>query len=168
MLGSQNTGKTHFVNTFIKNDSVEYNTTIDIEPIVKNIKIEYQNKQYTIRLQIWDTNGQERFKCITSLYLKNASGVCLFCNENDQESFNKCSDYLKQVEEMCGPNTTVMLIGNQFSQEKVVQTDELIQFVEQHNILYSEINNKSTSKNGDEILQRIVTSILQYKLNDVL
>ena len=40
-----------------------------------------------IKLQIWDTAGQDRFKMITQTYYKGASGIIITYSVNDLKSF---------------------------------------------------------------------------------
>ena len=78
LVGNSGVGKTSMLKYFNNGERVfpEYNInapTIGIDFITKTIN--QDNKR--IKLQIWDTSGQERFKCITTAYFKGANG-CIF------------------------------------------------------------------------------------------
>ena len=40
-----------------------------------------------IKLQIWDTAGQDKYKTITQNYYRNSDGVLIVFSINDRESF---------------------------------------------------------------------------------
>jgi len=65
-----------FSPTFIK--------TIGIDFKIKNIMLEGKR----IKLQIWDTAGEERFRTITTSYLRGAQGIILVYDVTDRGSFN--------------------------------------------------------------------------------
>lgn len=51
---------------------------------IKTIDVEGKK----IRMQIWDTAGQQRFKTITQTYYKGAMGIIMTYAINDRQSFN--------------------------------------------------------------------------------
>lgn len=63
------------------------------------IGVDYKSKimkfdETSVKLQIWDTSGQERFKTITSSYYKGAKGVILAYDTTDESSFENISKWL--------------------------------------------------------------------------
>lgn len=53
---------------------------------MKKVKyIDLDNKR--LKLQIWDTAGQDRFKTITSSYYRGAHGIVIVYDITDRESF---------------------------------------------------------------------------------
>ena len=51
---------------------------------MKNIELDGRK----IKMQIWDTAGQDRFRTITSSYYKGAHGIMLVYDVTDRESFD--------------------------------------------------------------------------------
>ena len=51
----------------------------------------------TIKLQIWDTAAQERFRTITSSYYRGADGIILVYDITHRESFDHVSDWLEEI-----------------------------------------------------------------------
>ena len=68
VVGDSTVGKTNFIRMFIENVfSQNYMTTSGID--LKTSSIEIKNKK--IRVQLWDTAGQEKYRAITkNLFLK--------------------------------------------------------------------------------------------------
>ena len=83
LIGDTSVGKTSLLNRFTERSFHHfYNPTIGIDFRVKSIKI--NNK--LIKLQIWDTSGNERFQAITSLYYKNADGFIIVYDTTNPSS----------------------------------------------------------------------------------
>merc|ERR1712039_511212 len=80
----------------------------------------------TIKLQIWDTWGQERFRTITSAYYRGADGIILVYDTTDRESFNHVDDWLDEVNRYVNESTCKILVGNKcdLTAERQVSTEE--------------------------------------------
>ena len=51
-----------------------------------------------VRIQVWDTGGQERFRTITKSYYERAMGVLLVYDCGDERSFNETRSWIKQID----------------------------------------------------------------------
>ena len=75
IIGDSGVGKTSFMDRFVEgNHQVSYNATVGIDFKVKRMEIDGK----TVKLQIWDTAGQEKFNAITTAYYRNR---CLFTDK---------------------------------------------------------------------------------------
>ena len=94
LLGDSNVGKSSIV--FCLNNE-QYNNyqrkSLGLQHFNYVIKI----KGVTIRMQIWDTLGQEKFDSITSNYYKNTDVAIFIYAINDLNSFNKIEQWDKQL-----------------------------------------------------------------------
>jgi small GTP-binding protein len=63
-----------------------------------------------VKLQIWDTSGQERFRSITSSYYRGASGVLLVYANDCQASYAALAGWLNEARRSCAENTPVMIV----------------------------------------------------------
>ena len=71
-IGDSCTGKTSIINRIIDNPfNDSYEVSIGIDFMSKNIKFRGQ----TIKIQIWDSAGQEKYKGLIPSYIKNSSIV---------------------------------------------------------------------------------------------
>lgn len=66
----------------------------------------------TIKLQIWDTAGQESFRSITRSYYRGAAGALLVYDITRRETFNHLASWLEDARQHSNSNMTIMLIGN--------------------------------------------------------
>lgn len=83
VIGEAGVGKTSIARQFIFNDySDRYNTTIGVDFSCKTLSIRDKN----IKIQIWDTAGQESFRSIISSYYKDTVGVIIVVDNYDNKS----------------------------------------------------------------------------------
>jgi small GTP-binding protein len=65
-----------------------------------------------LKLQIWDTAGQESFRSITRSYYRGAAGALLVYDITRRDTFNHLANWLKDCREYANSNMAIMLIGN--------------------------------------------------------
>ena len=96
LLGDTNVGKSSVIDRII-NDTFNYNPhpTLTLEHYNLIIKI----NSFVLRMQIWDTAGQEKFDSITSTYYKSTDVAIFVYAINDQESFNRIPGWIKELED---------------------------------------------------------------------
>ena len=83
VIGEAGVGKTSIARQFIFNDySDRYNTTIGVDFSCKTLSVRDKN----IKIQIWDTAGQESFRSIISSYYKDTVGVIIVVDNYDNKS----------------------------------------------------------------------------------
>lgn len=82
--------------------------TIGVEFGAKTIEI--NNK--VIKIQIWDTAGQEAFQAITRTYYKGALGALLVYDITRRDTFNHVSKWLEEVKANSSKTIRIILIGN--------------------------------------------------------
>ena len=128
-LGYLAVGKTNIINAFIGIPfSNEYKQTYSNCYNVK--KMEIANKMYEI--QLWDTNGEEKFKSITKLFLKNSKIIILVYDTTKRESFNELEYWIDVVKDFVDNEYIIGIIGNKadlFLNEQVSKA-EAEQFAE--------------------------------------
>lgn len=52
-----------------------------------------------IKLQIWDTAGQEQFRSITKLFYKNSQAAIVVYDVTKRESFDDVNSWLEEIED---------------------------------------------------------------------
>ena len=92
ILGDANVGKTSIVRCLSNDPYSNYQR--------KSLGLEHYNyfiriNSIVIRMQIWDTAGQEKFDSITSNYYKNTDVAIFVYSINDSNSFNKIEQWDK-------------------------------------------------------------------------
>ncbi|GAA5953076.1 hypothetical protein JCM8115_002428 [Rhodotorula mucilaginosa] len=65
-----------------------------------------------IKLQIWDTAGQESFRAITRSYYRGAGGALLVFSLTSHQSFTNCRGWLADLRQWGEEDLLVLLVGN--------------------------------------------------------
>lgn len=140
LLGESGVGKTSLLLRFTEDYfTSEHLTSIGIDYKIK--MLEMDNK--IVKLQIWDTAGEERFRTITKTYYKEAHGILLVYDLSDFNSFKSITNWIKQIEENSDPNVSKVLIGNKSDLEKrEVSNEQGRQLADEFNMIFFETSAK--------------------------
>ena len=149
LLGDSQVGKTSICNAYM---GLEFNqdqlSTIGIEKLEKKITLKNGKE---IRLILWDTAGEERFRAAALKAVRSAQGVVLVFDVTKKETFENISDWMNQIKDNF-KNPSVVLFGNKTDMEEnkwQVQRDEIDEFVKKNNFTYYETSAK-TKKGLDD------------------
>lgn len=104
-----------------------------------------------IKLQIWDTAGQESFRSITRSYYRGAAGALLVYDITRRETFEHLASWLEDARQHANANMTIMLIGNKadLGHRRAVTVEEGEEFARENGLIFLETSAK-TSLNVDE------------------
>jgi len=97
-------------------------TTIGIDFKVRTIEI----RGKPVKLQVWDTAGQDRFKAITVSYFRGAMGILLCYDLTSQRSFDNLAMWTKAINQHAPDEVTVALLANKLDleEERVISTQK--------------------------------------------
>jgi Ras-related protein Rab-2A len=144
IIGDTGVGKSCMLLQFTDNRfQPVHDLTIGVEFGAKLLNIE--GKQ--IKLQIWDTAGQESFQSITRSYYRDAAGALLVYDVTRRETFNHLTRWLEQARQNGNPNTSIMLIGNKsdLEERRVVSAQEGAKFASDNGLLFMETSAKTAT-----------------------
>jgi len=119
-----------------------------------------------IKLQIWDTAGQESFRSITRSYYRGAAGALLVYDITRRETFNHLTTWLEDARQHSNSNMVIMLIGNKSDLEarRDVKKEEGEAFAREHGLIFMETSAK-TAANVEEAFNNTAKDIYQ-KIQD--
>ena len=102
-------------------------------------------KDTQVKLQIWDTAGQESFRSITRSYYRGAAGALLVYDLTRRDTFNHLSRWLEEARQHSHSNMVIMLIGNKsdLDSRRAVSTEEGRAFAQQHGLIFMETSAKT-------------------------
>ena len=133
VIGDSGVGKTCLTNKATKNIfNDNYNATIGFEFLTFNIK--FNSK--IVRLQIWDTCGQEIYRSLITNFYRNTSMAIIVYAINDKESFENIDMWLKELRMHANPAVKIILIGNKIDldNERQVTTEEGEMYAQKNNL----------------------------------
>ena len=165
ILGDTNVGKTSLLLNYTDNYEVgTHVATVGIDFKFKTIKV----KDMDVKLQIWDTSGQERFKSLTKNYLNNADGIMFVYDITSKKSFEGVKEWIKEAESY-GVYKQI-LIGNKcdLGKKREVTTEMLNKFANKKKIKTLETSAKTginVSKSFETMAELLVEGKTKEELN---
>ena len=137
-IGDSCTGKTSIINRIIDNPfNDSYEVSIGIDFMSKNIKFRGQ----TIKIQIWDSAGQEKYKGLIPSYIKNSSIVFVVYDISNRSTFENVPNWISFVNDI--EKTNMVLCGNKTDLQREVQKSEGEKVAKDNNIKFFECSAKT-------------------------
>ncbi|CAD8161945.1 unnamed protein product [Paramecium pentaurelia] len=158
LIGNSGVGKSCMLMRFSENQFTNhFYNTIGVDFKIKVFQID----KSTVKLQIWDTAGQDRFRTITSSYYRGAQGIIIVFDVTDRESFNQIRQWMQEIDKFAAESVNKILVGNKIdSSQRRVSTDEAEVLAKQYNISYIETSAK-TNINIENCFSLITRQIIQ-------
>ena len=162
-IGDSSVGKSCLTTKAVKNNFEEYyQATVGFEFLTFNMKV----NDKVIKLQIWDTCGQEIYKSLISNFYRNSSLAVLVYAIDNKESFTHVENWLNDLKSQASDDIRIFLVGNKSDLEedrKVTREEGEKYKLDQHLDLFMETSAK-TGQNARNVL--VEASKLLY--NDYL
>ena len=115
LLGDSSVGKTCFLMRYADNTFQEIHmSTIGLDYKLKNVQLDDGK---IVKIQIWDTAGQDRFRSITKNYYKGAHGIILIYDVTSRKTFENIKNWVSQIKEEVSNKVTIILVGNKIDDE---------------------------------------------------
>lgn len=109
LIGDHAVGKTSLINRFYRDI---FN---DAEPptiAASYLQVPVTVNDVTIKLNIWDTAGDERFHCIVPLYARTAQVLITVFDISNTETFNNAKEWLNNLVEEIGKIPIAFMVAN--------------------------------------------------------
>ena len=158
-LGDAFVGKTCVTLRYTENNfSVNYLVTISIDVQHKEVDVEGEK----IKVQIWDTAGQEKYQTQASSYYKCAKGVILCYSITERTSFERIEKWLKLIKENTPDDIQMLLLANKSDliDKRVVSYEEGETLAKTQNIPFYETS-ALNGINVDEAFDTLIKNILK-------
>ena len=167
LIGNSGVGKSSILQRYIQKVFDEnYSCTIGVDFFMKSLNI----GEKSIKLQLWDTAGTEKFRSITTGYYRGANAAFVVFDLTSKKSFNALNEWIQNYYKYSNPDSekNVVLIGNKSDliEEREITEEEINNFVKDNNIKYFETSAKD-GKNVDECFYYISEKLMkQYENKD--
>ena len=163
LLGDSGVGKSCIVLRYTDNTfSQNLMSSIGVDFKLKNIEID--NK--TIKLQIWDTAGMEKFHTLTTSYYKGAHAFLIVFDITKRDSFEHIRNWMADIDEFAKPGVLRILVGNKcdLENERVVSENEAKEIALKYWINYIETSAKEKTNIESLFLDTIKNLLSKQKI----
>jgi small GTP-binding protein len=127
VIGDSGVGKSCLTTKAVKNNFEDYyQATVGFEFLTFNMKI----NEFVIKMQIWDTCGQEIYKSLISNFYRNSSLAIILYSIDNKESFEHAENWLNDLKSQANPDVRIFLVGNKsdLEDERKVTKEEGLKF----------------------------------------
>ena len=160
LVGNARTGKTSIINRYYSN-TFTLNTlmTVSMNYVSKKLKINNKN----IVANIWDTAGQEQYRSVNQLFIKDSDIVIFVYDITDKQSFEDL-DYWHKFEEL-GENPLFGLVGNKVDlyDEEVVTDEEGEELGKEWEAFFGLLSAKEDNNSVHKFFEDIIKLYLKKK-----
>ncbi len=137
IIGEGAVGKTSIATRYTTGGFKESHLmTVGANFMLKNLELKDGS---ALRLSIWDTAGQEKFRKIVETYYKGGKGVLVCFDVTNRKSFEEI-DYWFNTSKSKIPDAKICLIGTKIDLDvaRKVSKDEALSFAKELNLPYFE------------------------------
>jgi small GTP-binding protein len=155
-IGDPYVGKTSLCTKLVGNDfPLSYLSTIGVDFFVKIFNINNKN----IKLQIWDTAGQEKYKAITRTFYRDISFVFLMFDLTDTKTFFNLKKWIFEINQYCNiKDLKIALIGNKSDLKSNINFNLIDIFCEDYNLKFYKCSVKIDNIN--DLIKKILNENL--------
>ena len=126
-----------------------YSPTVGFEFLTFNVKVEDK----TVKLQIWDTCGQEVYRSLISSFYRSASLAIMVYSIENEDSFTNIEKWLNDIKTQSNPDVRIFLIGNKadLEEKRKVTKEAGEKFLNDHDISFFTETSAKTGLNVQNV-----------------
>ena len=167
-LGSATVGKTSFMKRFFKSEFITTHLStlgMDVEKTLAKVD------DKIIKIEVWDTVGQERLRSIPKRYYSKGDGFLLLFDVTNKKTYDDITGWIKDIRESRGvtningvndknkssSNEVLFLIGNKIDDinNRVVQKEDALELAKSYGVNYYEVSCKD-GVNVYEVMTKLI------------
>jgi len=164
LIGNSGVGKTAIINRFeLDKFSKDTQSTISSSFIIKPIDIDGKK----LILNIWDTAGQEKFRSLNKLFIKNSKIIIFVYDVTVRQSFDQLNFWYELVNDEINEGVVLGLAGNKIDRiqednvEEEVSKEEGKNLAEKWGAHFSLISAKMDKLGIDDLFTQLVKNYLE-------
>lgn len=138
-------------------------STVGFEFLTYSLKL----NDSIIKLQIWDTCGQEIYKSLVSSFYRNTTLAVLVYSIDNRNSFNDMDKWLKEIRTYSNPDVKIFLIGNKsdLDNRREVSQERAMRFVDDNKIIYFTETSAKTGENCNDLFLHAAKILFEDYVN---
>ena len=156
IIGDSSVGKSSITARASKNVFENYySPTVGFEFFTLLYKVNTQN----VRLQIWDTCGQEEYRSLIQNFYRNASLAILVYSIDNKTSFDNLEVWLNEIKIKGNPDVRIFLVGNKndLEEKREISTEQGKKFSEEQNFIEFIETSAKSGNNIQELFKKAAT-----------
>uniref|UniRef100_W5N062 Ras-related protein Rab n=2 Tax=Lepisosteus oculatus TaxID=7918 RepID=W5N062_LEPOC len=163
VIGDGQVGKTSLVQRYVNDRfSKHYKSTVGVDFAVKVLQ---WSDTETVRLQLWDIAGQERFTSMTRIYYREAAGCIIMFDVTNPTTFHNCLNWKRDVDSKVmltdGSPVPCILLANKCDLSSwEVTHDSIEQFSKGHGFIGWVETSAKDNKNINEAMSVLVNKMM--------
>ncbi|XP_072296275.1 ras-related protein Rab-17-like [Eucyclogobius newberryi] len=160
LLGSSGVGKSSLAARFVQGECRGIQPTVGCAYHTHVVRV----NGASLRFEIWDTAGQEKYHSVTPLYYRGAHAALVVYDISKRESFTRAQFWLRELEQQYIPDSTVVwLVGNKtdLEQSRQVSLQEGQSLAEDRGLGFVE----TSALSGDHVNQLLRT--VAYRVHEL-
>ena len=159
IVGDAAVGKTSLLVRSIENKfEEEYLTTIGVDFYIKDITID----EAEIKMQIWDTGGEEKYTYVRPGYFMGAVGAIIAYDVTRPDTFRSIPKWMTEVQKFC-PGIPIIIAENKIDLPRAIAQDQVNKQIHHLNLPYFQTSAKNNIK-VDAMFNYFAEMILKLKL----
>lgn len=190
VLGDAAAGKTCLMNNYLGKPFIDHETpTIGVEfgsqaeelteiirpELLKKYREAFENKQYPIqtgvKMHIWNSSGQERFRSIVKSYYRNAKGVIFVCDLTRKITFNHLEYWIEDFDKHATKSLSEMgavIVGTKsdLGSQREIYDEDLRQLAEKHHLPFFTVSSKKDKEKIRRLFHNLANQMLEKYVQD--
>ncbi len=170
LIGESGVGKTSIISRYINN-------TFDLQVLTSSSaqfisKIIYLTDEISLKFDIWDTAGQEKFRSLAKIFYKDAKVIILVYDITNKASFDNLKNYwFNEIEENSISDVILAIVGNKddLYEMEQVSIEEGKKFAKEKNAIFkrtSALSNRNIESLFLDIAKKIIDPNYDYLAED--
>ena len=167
LLGETGVGKTNLIAVFL---GAKFNENTLSTMACYSYSGKYQHKKKSYNYAIWDTAGQEKYRALNKIFVRDAQIIILVYSIIDRSSFKELDYWLQYAKENKGDDDYILgLVANKSDlyDEETVTEEEGIKFASDNKIKFAITSALKNSRNFTSFVNELIGDYIdKFILNE--
>ncbi|OHS96419.1 Ras-related protein Rab-2A [Tritrichomonas foetus] len=119
-----------------------------------------------LKMQLWDTAGQEIFRSITRSYYRESDCAIIVYDVSNPCSYNCLNLWINDVREFAPKDCKIAIVGNKIDliDDRKIKEEDALEFVSTHKIDYFKETSALTGENITELIEELAMIVYSKEM----